>query len=268
MGSRKVLSMSNWTFNKDKKYISTGTNIQEYDPPYNSAKIEYVNVWHGNVWYVPPEIRSGSDWAKLNNVQSYSSIPQYWYVSNRSKKVKLWPIPTDVSGTIKIGYVKKIRDMSTTDYTTGSVYVGTANSIYFNGVGTSWGSTMIGRSICVTASSTQADNYWFEIDNVSSAGSLTVKESIPAAFGSVAYTIADLIPMPDGFEDLPTWYALSQYYQTKEKPTIAREYERVYKEGIEELINRDSRSATNLITKKEPLDIVSPNSNPWGITIS
>lgn len=262
IGIRKVLGLSDWTFMKDSKSISSGTSVQDYDPPYNMYKLEYVNVWYGNVWYVPKEVKDGESWRKLNAVTVYSSIPQYYYISNRTHKISLFPIPNDSNGTIKMGFTKKIRDYSVTDYSTGSVTVSSAGTI-FTGNNTTWHAGMVGRYLQVTDTNTAIDDYWFEITNFSSATTVSVKEVSPNAVSGGTYTISELVPLPDGFESLPLWYSLFHYYQMKEKPTLAREYERFYNDGVLDLLARDSRSVTGLIEKQAPITMYDVNANPW-----
>mgnify|MGYP001571625931 CR=1 FL=1 len=265
IGTHKVLSLSDWSFLKDSKSISSGTGVQNYNPPYNMAKMEYVNYWYGGVWYTPKEIRDGETWTQLTAVSTVTSaIPQYWYISNRTHKIGLCPASTNSKGTIKMGFTKKIRDFSVSDYSTGSISA-SANGTIFTGTSTNWTDLMAGRFLQVSAGTTVAHGYWFEITAVGSSTSLNVKESIPSDISAGTYTISETIPLPDGFEDIPLWYALNQYYQMKLQPVLAREYGIMYKEGIQDLLMRDSRSVTGLIEKDEPISMYDVNSNPWTI---
>jgi hypothetical protein len=263
---KKVLSLSNWTFNKDSKTYASVALQQEYDPPYNAAKLEYVNVYYGGVWYAPIEVRNGTQWRLLNNVTVYSDIPNYWYVSNRTKKWSLSPIPSSTGTVIKVGFTKKIRDLSVADYTTGTITT-TANSTAIVGVLTVWTKRMIGEYIKITSADTIVGDYWFEITGVTDATHLTVREEVPVAVAGASYTIAEMIPLPDGFEDIPLWYALSIYYQQREQPVLAGNWERMYKEGIAELERRDARSVVGILEQQGEIGGIDPNSNVWGIEI-
>jgi len=262
----KVLAMSNWTFNKDSKTFSSVASQQSYDPPYNAARIEYVSVTFGSVVYVPKEVRDGKDWAILNSVVVTSDVPQYWYVSNRTKKISVFPVPASVNQTWKIGFLKKNRDYSASDYTTGTVTT-TANSTAIVGAGTSWNKAMIGRYIQISGTNTILDGFWFEITAVTDTTHLTVREFAPVAVATASYTLTEMMPFPDGFEEIPLWFALDKYYQMKEKPVLAREYEKMWTESVAEMERKDSRSATGLLEKQGDLNPIDPNINPWGITI-
>jgi len=263
ISAKQILNMSDWTFNKDSKTISTGTGIQNYDPPYNMLKMDYVRYWYGGVWYTPKEIKSGELWSKLTDVPSVtSSIPEYWYVSNRTNKIGLYPASADSSGTIKMGFTKKIRDFSVSDYSTGSASV-SANGTIFNTTTGTWNDKMVGRYIKVSSTDTPIDDFWFEITGIDSTGTAYVKQQAPNAVSGGSYTISEMIPLPEGFGELPLYYALGQYYQRKEQPVLAREYTIMYKEGVDDLLMRDSRSVTGLVEKEEPVGLENPSFNPW-----
>ena len=263
---KKVLSSSDFTFNKDSKTYASVALQQTYDPPYNAAKMEYVNVYYGGVWYFLKEVRDGESWRKLNNVAVYSDVPQYWYISNRTKKFGIFPIPASDDTVIKAGFTKKTRDLSVADYTTGTV-TNTADSTAIVGVLTVWNKKMIGRSIKITSADTIVGDYWFEITAVTDATHLTVREEIPAAVAGASYTIAELIPLPDGYDDIPLWYALSVYFQTREKDLSAM-WRGEYLVGIDDLKSNDSRSAVGILKKQGIVSGLDPNVNPWAIEIT
>jgi hypothetical protein len=266
-GVRSVLGAQNWTFNKTYRQYSSATSIQSYEKPYDAFRMESVHYWDSNVWYALKEVRDDRQWRILNNTV-VTGLPYSWFISTHTGHVELYPIPSDSKGTIRMNYLKKVRDIGVTDYSTGSV-TATSGGTAFTGAGTAWGTLFAGRSISVSGTDTPIDGYWFEIDRVNGVGTIEVRESIPNAVNNATYKISELIPLPDGFEDIPLWYALDRYYQIKEKPVLAREYERKYKEQLGELQNRDMRSASNIIEKQyEGEGMMNPNSNPWSITLS
>ena len=264
---KKVLSSSDFTFNKDSKTYASVAKQQYYNPPYNADKMEYVNVYYGGVWYSLKEVRDGKSWRTLNNVAVYSDVPQYWYISNRTHKFGIYPIPSSTGTVIQVGFTKKIRDLSVADYTTGTV-TNTLNSTAVVGAATVWTKGMIGRFIKITSADTIAGDYWFEITAVTDGTHLTVREEIPAAVAGASYTIAELIPLPDGFEDIPLWYALSIYYQTKEIPALSLRWEKEYLGGLNDLVTSDSRSVVGILKKQGIVSGIDPNVNPWAIEIT
>jgi hypothetical protein len=266
-GIRSVLGTQNWTFNQAYKDFSSATSVQTYEKPYDAFRLKSVHYWDSSVWYSLKEVSDERAW-RIMNQTVVTGLPYSWFHSIQKGKIELYPIPDDASGTIRMNYLKKVRDIGVTDYSTGSV-TATSGGTAFTGTSTSWGTLFIGRSISVSDTNTPIDGYWFEIDKVDGTGTIIVRELIPNAVNNATYKISELIPLPDGFEDIALWYALDRYYQIKEKPTLAREYERKYKEQLGELMNRDMRSASGLIEKEDEYSgIMNPNDNPWSITLS
>jgi hypothetical protein len=261
------LSLSDWNFNKDSKQYTSVAQQQDYDTPYNAAKISYVRIYVGGIWYTPKEVKSGTLWSQLNYVNVYSDIPIYWHVHNRTRKVSIYPIPSSTSQTIKVGFTKKVRDLSVADYTTGTIST-TANSLTIVGAGgATFNPKMVGRWIKITSTDTVLGDMWFEISDYTNATTILVRESIPVAVTGASYTIAEMIPFMEGFEDIALRYALDKYYQFREKPTLAREYERMWTESLTEMMSRDQRSADGVLEKETPLQVIDPNRNPWAIEI-
>jgi len=266
-GVRSVLATQNYTFNRSYQDFSSATSIQSYEKPYDALKITSVYYWDSGVWYALPEVRTDAQWRNINSTV-VTGLPYCWSVSNETGKIGLSPIPSNSKGTIRINYLKKIRDIGVSDYSTGSVS-GTSGGTTFSNGSAVWTSLMQGRALSVSGTNTVADGMWFTIDKVASGGTIiTVRESIPDTITNATYNISELIPLPDGYEDIALWYALDRYYQIKEKPALAREYERKYKEQLGELMNQDSRSASGLITQESDGGMVGPNINPWSITIN
>jgi len=262
----QILSMSDWNFNKDSKSFSSVAQQQDYDPPYNALKIDYVNVYFGNVWYVPQEVRSGDLWRQINNVVVYSDIPTQWYVSNRTRKISLFPISNSANQTIKIGFTKKVRDLSVADYTTGTVST-TANSTAIVGAGTTFTQRMIGSKIKITSASTVIGDMWFEINTYTDALHITVKESIPVAVAGASFTISEPIPFMEGFEDISLFFALEKYYRLREKFGVSNEYRAMWQDYIKDMEMRDLRSVQGILEQQTPVDLVDSNENPWCINI-
>jgi len=263
----KVLSLSDWNFNKDAKTYTSVAQQQDYDTPYNAAKIDYVRIYMGGVYYTPKEIKSGTLWQQINYVPVYSDVPQLYHISNRTRKICIYPIPSSTDQTIKIGYTKRVRDLSVADYTTGTITT-VANDNTITGAGVTWVNKMAGRYINITNTSEVIGGMWLEIVSLVPASStLEVRENMPVAVVGASYTIAEMIPFMDGFEDIAYWYALDKFYQMKEMPTMAREYERMWKESLDEMLARDLRSCEDVLEKETPVEILDPNTDSWAIQI-
>lgn len=269
LGIKKSLGLADWSFFKDTKNYSTGTSVQDYDYPHNANKIDYVHSWYGNRWYTPLEIREEERWRQITSVSVTSSIPQFWHISDETKKVSVYPSAADSKGTVKVGFTKKIIDFGASDYSTGSIAVSSGSLVFTGSGGASWGSIHIGRYLQIGSTTTLADGYWFEIGNVITTTSLTAKELSPSTFtaGSGTYKIVEMSPFPDGFEEIPLYFSLEKYYQIKRQPVLAREWERMYKESIESLLKRDGKTINDLVIRQDDILIYDVNENPWDMEI-
>lgn len=137
------------------------------------------------------------------------------------------------------------------------------------GAGTTWTKAMIGRSIKITSTDTVLNGLWLEIIDVTDATHLTTKEAASAAGTGLSYTIDEMIPFPEGFEDVALWWALDLHYKGKEKTiALAREYERMWKEGLRDMLAGDKLTIDNIFIKGEVADIIDPNTNPATLHIS
>jgi len=264
---KKIISISDWTFIRDSKDYTSVAAQSEYDPPYNAARIASVQVYTGGMWYVPKEIRDDEQWRVITSTTASSDIPQFWFISTSTKKICLYPTPVLATNTIRVYFTKKIRDLSVADYTTGTITT-TLGSTAITGALTVWTKRMIGEYIKITSADTIVGDYWFEITEVTDATHLTVREVVPVAVAGANYTIAEVIPFPDGYEDIPLWYALSMYHLMREQPTLSREFERMWKEGLDELKLRDARSVRDILEQQDFSGVVDPNYNPWTITLT
>lgn len=250
-----VLSMADWTFNRGTKTYDTVASQQYYSPPSDMKRVDYVNVTVDDVTYTPKEIKTDREWDILNEVSVEGDVPEYWFISNSTQKIGLFPIPSSAGNTITVGYTKKIKDLSVADYTTGTIS-GTVDTVALTGAGgATFSSAMVGRSI-------QIDGFWYLITAVPTAATLTVRETLKATYSGETFTISELIPFPDGFEDIPLWYALSKYYLMREKTPLATSYNSLYVNSVDEMLRRDARSVIGLVEKQTPVKQVDPNMYP------
>jgi len=263
----KVLSLSDWNFNKSYKDYTTTASQGTFEKPYNAAKINRVRVYSGGIYYTPYEIRDDKLWQRMNYTITYSDVPSYWHYDDETGEVGLYPYHSTASDTVRIYFTKRVRDLSVADYTTGTVTT-VANDRTITGAGVTWINKMEGRYIKITDASNVIGDIWFEITSVVPASStLEIRENMPVASATASYTIAEMIPFMDGFEDIALWFSLDKYYQMREKPVLAREYERFWKEALYEMEARDLKSVDKILVKEPPVGVIDPNTDPWGIEI-
>lgn len=263
-----VMSLADWNFNKDSVSYTSVASQQDYPRPAVAAKIRYMNVFTGNQWYTPTEIKDGKLWRQLNYTQNnFADQPQYWFTSNNSLKCSLFPIPTNAGNTINIGYTKRLINLGVADYSTGSVSATAGATTITGSITTAFNAAMAGSYITVSATNSGIDGLWFEILSVTDAHTLVVKQQIPVALSGASYTVAQMVPFMDGFEDIALYRALDRYYRVRELESMADAYKKDWETMLDEMKTRDFRSSDELVKKQRPVEIINSNLNQWSINL-
>ena len=270
MGIKYIMNLADWNFNKTSVDLTSVASQQDYLLPYNMERMNYVSIYANNLWYTPQEIKHGRTWQQINYVTTtYTDVPLYWYYKNNASLVSIFPTPESAGNTIRVGFTKKLRDLSdTTGYSTGHINT-VAGSNIITGVGTTFTPRMVGSSLQITSATTQTGDFWYEITGYSSPTSITVKPTVPVtlAGGTTDYIINEMIPFAEGFEDLATWFALDKYYQTRELPAMANQYAAMWRDALQEMKARDQRSVDGILKKEKPIEYLDPNADPYAIHI-
>lgn len=270
MAIKYVMNLADWNFNKTSVDLTSVASQQYYLLPYNMERVSYVNVYANALWYTPKEIKHGRTWQQINYVTTtYTDVPLYWYFKNSNANIGIFPTPASAGNTIRVGYTKKLRDLSdTAGYSTGKINT-VADSNVITGAGTTFTPRMVGASLKITSATTQTGDFWYEIIGYSGPTSITVKPTVPVTLGggTTAYTIQEMIPFAEGFEDIATWFALDKYYQMRELPGMANQYSAMWRDALQEMKARDQRSVDGLLKKETPVQYLDPNSDPWAIQI-
>lgn len=259
---KRVLVIRDWTFNRSSFTDKSVANQQNYPKPYNCWRVRSITIKVGTLRYHPTEVTSRKIWNQLNRTVVTSDAIQKFFVEK--DHIEFYPVFATNDNDIIIHFQKLIKKLGVNDYDTGTVSVSVEDTAV-TGVGTSWTSSMVGRYIQF-----EDDGYWYEILAVTDTTHLTIKREARIAVTEGDYKIAELIPLPFGFEDIPLWWALAIYFQQKEGGiNQAREYERMAKEGLVELLRRDAKTTGQVLEKsdlEEVTGLVDPNKYPLDIS--
>lgn len=251
-GNRIILGAASWWFMEDTKQLSTTADVQYMELPANFQKLESVYVTLGSTNYVPRECPNREMWDRLNQTTSArSDIPEYYFIFG--KKLYFWPIPsTSNTDAVTVVYKKSIKDLSISDYSTGSVVSIANGGTAVVGTGTTWTQAMVGRYIRITDSDTanKGDGEWYEIGSYTSATSIgLVKpyegESITA--GTAAYVIGQMPPYPETYHVLPVWYAAWQYYSQTDDLQRAQYYQSTFNSILKQMKEDVSQKSISVV---------------------
>jgi len=151
-----------------------------------------------------------------------------------------------------ITYKQIVKDLSVADYTTGTVAITNGSSVV-TGSGTTFTTAMVGRYLKTT------DGFWYKINSFTS----TTVIGLDRAYGGTtitgaSYTLGELSPLPDAYQDLPTYYAASQFWYVNDGVQRAREYERLFLEG-KKALRTDWGNKTGNVIIGDDRAIINPN---------
>lgn len=212
------LGEDDWMFLEKTATATTVASQQSYQLPVDFAQMRTVTVAQGTSIWAVEEAPSRQFWDALNIVASTSNVAQYYYLQGNT--IKFYPTPSASSNTITYNYKKRVPLFNIANYTAGTVAI-TNGGTTVTGSGTTFAATMVGRSIMTT------DGYWYEISGFTSTTVLTIiTPYLGTTITGATYIIGQMSPLPDAYEKLPVFDAVSDYFAVQgnaDKEKIFRE---------------------------------------------
>lgn len=259
---RSINSVRDWPHLYRTATDTTVASQQSYPLPGEAEKLQYVTMTIGTTVYTPREIEDRQMWEALNQSTSQtSSIPEFYFIFN--SKVYFYPTPSAASNTITFYYKKAQKDLSITDYTTGTITTATQGSTAIVGSGSTWTVKMAGRYLRITDSDTAntGDGFWYEISAAPTATTITLLREYAGtsiAAGSASYTIGQLPLLPEAYHDLPVYKACENYFTSVEPDAnLAALYYKKYEEGLAKM-EQEAGSKSS-----DPLLYLDPDMTPY-----
>jgi hypothetical protein len=207
---KRVCSKRDWPFLQTSRTMSTVAAQQAYYLPGDCDMITNVSVIIGTTKYVPKEAPNRQFWDTVTQATTFQSdFPQYFYVYEG--KINLFPMPSSsLTNAMTINYRKKVVDLSVADYATGTVSITTATTT-ITGSGATFTNAMEGRYIKFTG----GDGQWYKILTYTDATHIVLETAyLGDTLAGVAFTIGEMSPLPDAYQDIPLWSALATFYST------------------------------------------------------
>ncbi len=253
---KQVCNLGDWTFLDDEWYCASVASQEAYRLPHNYGKLISVYVLNGTTKYVPLEVPSNDEWARLTAVSSTSSYPQYFHIFG--DYIFFYPLPSGTDWGVYLKYKKQAREMSADDYTTGTI-TATNNSRTITGAGTTFTSAMVGRFLKAP------DGLWYEIATFSTTTSILLAKTYEGTTSTGAtYTIGELPLIPDGFQEMLLYKPLEHYFMQKGEETRSAFYKRLYDEGLKLLKSRFLNYTTSQVIRRSG-EFRNPNDWPEGL---
>lgn len=262
----RILNLRPWPFLFRTATAQSTANSQAVEVPANIRKVTSVKVTSGTTEWTPREAPNREFWDRLNYTvaTAYTSdYPEWWYTQDG--EVLLFPTPSTartVSMTGRIGFSR----LNIADYTTGQVTTATLGGTAIVGTAsTVWTDPMKGRALRITASDTanKGDDEWYMIASVTDATNLTLKKpyrGTSIVVGTATYTIGQVSPIPDGYQEAPIYHATSIYYASKGNKPKAAEFKAMRDDLVNQLVSDYGSGTDNVILDEADLiDQTNPN---------
>ena len=240
---KELVAWNKWYFARTTKPFTVSASGDAYDLPFNFGKMKAITIRQGDVTYTLEEVQSDEEWQKINEYRATdtSDIPELYHIVG--DQLEIFPIPSS-AGTADYGkfyYIKRIKDMSADDYTTGTVTFTNASTT-LTGSGTTFTAGMVGRWI------KGADNFWYEIESFTSTTVMTLARAYNGTTASgQTYTIGELPIVPEEFHNLLWYSAVSTYYVQKKEIDVSREYQALYENGKKQMFEMYGSASSNQI---------------------
>lgn len=259
-------------FNERSYTTVTASGTQFYNLPPQVKKLINVTVNIGGTLWQPKECPSREYWDYLNTISFNQDYPSFFFVFNG--QVGLWPTPSSSSNTITMNYKIRIVDLSMSDVTstTASTTVSiTTNTTTVTAAGSAFKAWMAGQWIRIPHSSTDAtngDNQWYQIDTITSATVLVLKNKYTGSTVTGAnFTIGEAPLLPEDYQDLPLFRMGMIYYSTRFPDKVKYEtYKDLYETGAKALDDEFGSKTTSIILPDTSMPIWNPNLYQSGLS--
>ena len=247
----------------------SGTSGLAYYLPENFKSLTEFYVTIGTTQYPTELIQDIELWRRinLNTTGSTSAYPQLVFVKN--DRFEVWPIPTSSdtnTGTLRYQSIQK--ELTTADYVTGTITTLANEGTAVTGSNSIWTTGMVGRYFKVNS-----DGQWYKISAFTSTTAITLEreyQGVAISAGSETHTIGQMAKLPIDCYELPVYFAVWRWALFRKDTQLAREYERMWKEGVKDAIsNWSNRSSSNILHDKKTIrrrGVINQNYYPSGLS--
>lgn len=267
LGIRQMLGAINWPFLENQVEIDTVDGQQFYELPADLDKVISATITVGTYRYRPEQVTSFNDWDYVNSPTGVESDnPSYFFVYDNT--IGFWPIPGSNGNTITVNYQKTVRDLNVADYSAGSIVSIANGAKAVTGTGTTWTAGMEGKYIRITNSNAAnvGDGLWYEIASIDTTTTLTLVDPYlgeDIAAGTAAYTISDVMIIPEKYQHGPVYWAVSEYWRKEGEESKADRYLQVYVDLLEQMKDEEGKKTTDtVIDDGTYLMPINPNLDP------
>ncbi len=208
-----------------KDYTSVADQYQYTLSP-QFGKLKEV-MWVDGTTETPlTEVTSWNEWNRRRTSVATAKPSHYMIVKGNSGPTQwqLWlhPTPSESSKTIRVTASRRVKDLSASDYTTGTVTV-TAASTTITGSGTTFTAAMAGRAIKLP------DGYWYDIASFTSTTVITLASAYEGATAAAqTFIVGDVPLIPEEYQMGIVHGALAEWWPKKRQQEDAAYHNALY----------------------------------------
>lgn len=262
-------------FNETSYIVPGGTvaNQQGYTLPPDFESLMNATISVGGVLYQPKESPSRAHFDSLNVIPFYNDFPQYYYIFDN--QILLYPTPASSSNVITLHYKKRIIDISMDDVvsTVSLTILGATNaSTTITSSSSAWTAWMAYsgwlRIPFDTDGLKSGDNKWYKIDSVTSSTVLLLKNPYQGVtITGGGFIVGDVPILPEDYQDLPLYKALSIYFSTRVPDQIrANKFTELYDSGYKLLDDKYGSKSTTPVLTDNNAPVYNPNLFPRNLS--
>lgn len=266
-GIRYMMGDIGWPFLEKSTTIDTVDGQQFYGIPADAARVRNATIDVGTYRYRPDQLYSQDSWDQMNaTIGVEADDPSYFYVFN--DQIGFWPIPSTSGNTIRVNYLRQVRDLSEDDYTTGTITSIANGATTVTGSGTTWTAGMVGKYIRITHgnAANTGDGIWYPIESVTSTTVLELGRpysGVAITAGSANYTIGDAMIIPENYQLGPIYFAASEYWRMNNDAGRADRFQQKYELLMNQMREDVGRKTTDPVIDDGIDDIyINPNLDP------
>lgn len=231
------------------KDMHTVASQETYQIPNGFRKLIDIMVYsdtgvdtHSTI-YSPEMVFDPTKWKRVLQYRlGEGDVPYFTYVENKTYKIQ--PIPASTGNLIRLRGRLQIRDLSISDYTTGTITSIANGGTAMVGASTVWTADMAGRYIQITETTTSGggDGFWYEIASVQSATTLTLTkpyEGTTITGATAAYTIGQCSVIPPAYDVGVVQRATALWWDNQNDLVRGKVYWMKYDGGMEAGYSKD-----------------------------
>lgn len=266
-GIRYALGSHAWPFLEKTSTLASVASQQFYQLPYDYGQLISAITTIGTTQYVPIECPNREQWNILNTSTAITSdIPKYYIIFGNT--IGFWPMPASNAGTYTFTYKKAVKDLSISDYSTGTIVSVANGGIAVVGSGTTWAVSMAGRYLQIAESNTanKGDGFWYQIASSASTTSITLTApygGTAISAGAATYTIGQMSVLPENYQSLPIWYATAEYWGTQREIQRYDYFRGKFDEGVKQMLEEFGQKSESAVIDNGPWRGWGPNPNNY-----